>query len=720
MRYCKYVAVAQSRNACAVASKTLRVYRRKTGGRKSAWDTRPISHKELLRQRSRAGFITRKAADLDDDVEEIIDPLHPLVSLLTSANPIMNGQQLFEQTQLGVGLTGDAYWHVVSDGSGTPVELWPLAPQYVRTLPSRDTIVGGYIYGRGTENEVELDAGEVVRFTQPNPRGDPFKGFGDLEKCIDAADLSVAFDHYRLNTIDNGAQPGLILIDRKGGIEQRQQLEDQLQRKFGGLAKVGRSMVLTGDIEIQPWSMNEKEVSFLASDAAVRETIANCHDLPVALLTLDSAALATAKSAIPQWEQIGIKPRCDRIADTLNQFLVPMFGDDRLYVCYEEIVTKDMEAAAIRVRTLYTGDEKSIITLNEARAELDYDAVPGGDIIPEPKPEPDPFGFGRLAGDGGGKPPMDEVRGGEDDEDEPEEPERDSEKSAGPTVIINNHHGHAEVARKASVPVSQRALILGAEPIECCPNHPRSITKDGTDPIDSTERRLEALIRNMFGGLGTDLAPLVNQGGLPSSARKVIERGLALMLEEPIRSIFTQGYNYGVQELPQPGNAQIMAALTGPVEKYLREHGGKMIRSVSETVDTAIRERLAEGVAAGESVPQLTQRLQDSVTEMGGVAAEGIARTETARAFMAARERSWMDSGIIWGKRWQLAPNACEFCEAASANYGVQPLGQPFFKQGSVLTGSQGGKMRLDYADVDGPPLHPNDRCNIVYVTEKP
>jgi HK97 family phage portal protein len=736
-RFCKFVAVCQTRQAQGVASAKFGVYMRKTTSRKTAWDTRPLLRKELLRQRARGGgFITRKAAEISDDVEEVIDPLHPLVRLLATANVIMNGYGLFEQTQLGIGLTGDAYWHVVFGEDGIPAEIWPLAPQYIRPLPSRERIVSGYVYGRGMENEEEIDAAEIIRFTQPNPFGDPFQGFGDVAKCLDDADLSVAFSQFRLATIDNGAQPGLVIHGKTMGIEQRQQLEDQLQRKHGGLAKVGRSLILTGDLTIDNWGMNEKEAAFLNSELVVKETVCNCHDYPMSLMTMDQSALATAQVAVQHWQEFGRKPRVDRIADTMNERLVPMFGDDRLYICPEEVVTKDLEKTTAMAVSMYSS---GLAKQNEARSWCDLDSVPGGDKFKhEIEPQPDPLGPGGASGGGGSKPPVDSGGGSSDDADEPEKSksigrisvgiEADTTRLRSQLESIRTEFGNGSILLRNTTiatpkiePISQKALILSGQAMSCCPHHPRNMRKDAaTDTITLTERQLEGIIRQWFGEITPQLTAKMTPRGLPSDVKEVLEVTLKAATEAPIRQIFTHGYNFGVQELPTRGNAEIMAVLTGPAEKYLREHEGKLVRSVSDTVDHKIRNDLADGVQAGESTPELSTRLKSSVDEMSGVGSERIARTETARAFMAAREDSWKESGVVWGKRWQLAPEACEFCEAAAREYGVQPLGSPFFKRGAVLTGTMGGSMKMDYADVDGPPLHPNDRCSIVMVMEPP
>ena len=271
-------------------------------------------------------------------------------------------------------------------------------------------------------------------------------------------------------------------------------------------------------------------------------------------------------------------------------------------------------------------------------------------------------------------------------------------------------------------PVSQKSLILSGPAMTCCPNHPRNMRKDAAiDAITLTERQLEAVIRGWFASLTSPLAAKMTPHGLPSDAEKVIALSLEGVIHGPLNRIYLHGWNFGVQELgPAAGQAKLMAALTGQPAAYLREFQGKLIRSVSDTVDSAIREELATGIEAGESIPQLTSRLKTSIDGMSGVGAERIARTETARAFMASREKSWQESGNVWGKRWQLAPDACQFCVAAASEFGVQKLGVPFFEKGTVLTGSLGESMTLDYSDVDGPPLHPNDRCSLVMVMEEP
>lgn len=688
--FTKYVAVAQTRNANAVASCPLRLYRQVRGGRKTSWDMRPVKRKELLRQRSRSGAWTRKAAEMSDEVEEIVDPLHPVLALLNKPNLLLGGYGLIEQIQLGIGLTGDNYLHPVGGPDGYPVEAWLLPPQFMIPLPNRDTIIGGYIYGRGTEVEKEYPASDVIRFTQPNPKGDPFRGFGDLEKCILDAELSLRFSQIRLQMIDNGAQPGLVLVAKGASEEQRARIEALVNRKFSGGQNQGRTMVLSGDIAVNPWSMTEKEVKFLDSDPQVRETIANCHDMSSALLTLDSAALATAEAAIPQWQEQAIKPRCNRIADTLNIRLMPMFGElsgaDTLYLCFDEAVEKDANADGALAVSMYAGD---IITKNEARELADYDAVPDGDQFSSEVSQAN--AMETLAAT-----PTPTLPGGQNSGD----------SNANP---VDPNKGEQANPKE---PTPKEFAV-----------HPTSLTRKAGEWefIALTEAEFEGALLSWFEGIATDLTSHLTDKGLAEDSPKALAATLRPVVRQPLGGAFVKGWNFGVTELgTDAGDAKYVAGLTGPVEKYLREYEGKLVKSVTATVDEKIRNALADGVVAGESIPQLQTRLQTAVVGMKSNQAEMIARTETARAFMTSREKSWAESGNVWGKRWLLAPDACAQCLQIAKEYGVQPLGKDFLSKGETMEVDGGPAFVSDYSATSNPPLHPRCRCSLVMVMEEP
>jgi len=161
------------------------------------------------------------------------------------------------------------------------------------------------------------------------------------------------------------------------------------------------------------------------------------------------------------------------------------------------------------------------------------------------------------------------------------------------------------------------------------------------------------------------------------------------------------------------------------LDAYVKSESVRLSRGVARGVNqyTSVRvsKILGEGIESGETVGQLADRVREWAGEKGDAAratrsrAMTIARTESNRATRKAESEAWKASGLVEGKTWLLAPDPCEFCEAAAEAFGSQSVGlnDPFFKQGEVLKGADGGEMTLDYEAVDGPPLHPNCRCSM-------
>lgn len=161
------------------------------------------------------------------------------------------------------------------------------------------------------------------------------------------------------------------------------------------------------------------------------------------------------------------------------------------------------------------------------------------------------------------------------------------------------------------------------------------------------------------------------------------------------------------------------------LEAYATSESVRLARRAATAVNrhTAIRVSaiLGDGIQEGETVDQLADRVQEWAGRRGDEdratrnRAVTIARTEASRASRSAEVEAWKSTGLVVGKRWSLAPDPCEFCEAMSAQFSENAVGieQAFLGRGAVLTGADGGMMEIDYEAIDGPPLHPNCRCSL-------
>jgi len=158
---------------------------------------------------------------------------------------------------------------------------------------------------------------------------------------------------------------------------------------------------------------------------------------------------------------------------------------------------------------------------------------------------------------------------------------------------------------------------------------------------------------------------------------------------------------------------------------YAQSESVRLARTAAAGVNryTSVRvgEILGDGIADGETIDQLASRVQDWAGEKGDAdratrnRAVTIARTEAQRATRKAELEAWKSTGIVEGKTWLLAPDPCEFCEAAAKAFESKAVGldDSFYQKGETLEGADGGALVLDYEAIDAPPLHPNCRCSM-------
>jgi hypothetical protein len=112
-----------------------------------------------------------------------------------------------------------------------------------------------------------------------------------------------------------------------------------------------------------------------------------------------------------------------------------------------------------------------------------------------------------------------------------------------------------------------------------------------------------------------------------------------------------------------------------------------------------LRDALHQGlVPHGESIPQLTKRVQGVFENAEKWRARRIAQTETSRAMFQAKDEQARRSNVVVGWRWSLSSDACPVCVAIAARKPVVKLGEPFAIIGKNPT----------YSTIYHPPAHPH------------
>lgn len=666
LRYRKWVKVAVSRNASAVAMCRLMVMRKKPD--RSLMGVRPISKVESKRLKDWAGLHAAKSGfSTTDELEEVTDDRHPLVQLIKGINPQSNTFEYIFNTAAALDLTGNSYTTMVKSRAGwsLPTELWHLPPQWTRPVPNEDGIATAYVYGRPGQ-EITLAPNTIIHFKNPDPFGNPWTGFGDLASCVDEADLSYKLTEFANRTLDNGAFPGGVVRMKPGATtDSINRTREEFEGKYASPRNAGRWMVVS-NLEGIDWAPPlDKNPVLVSSDEWARSVIAACFDMPVGMLNMEEKSLANGKVVAPHWQLMAIKPRCQRIEDRLNEQLLPAFrevlNDPTLFVCFENPVAEEQDRLVVEVSTL---KQAGIITVNEARNRMGLEPMEGGDTLQQPM---DPFG----------------AAFGSDSTPQPNTEATSSEATS--DVDVKHVHGHA----------SQMKAIWNTKPIE---------TKERMD-VEEDMRDIERALSNIFRTMIPVYADAVTGMGihLPSNARMGFVSAIHEMLREPVANVVSRGYMLGSTEIGEPAMFQPSKAID-----FLDSYRLQLADASVQAMEWRIRGILQTGLREGATTTQIATAIRTTLPDMSVNAAAVIARTETARAYNAGKELAWSESKTVVGKEWLLSGNPCKICRAVHETNRFAKIGEPFVKKGTVLAGTV-----LDYADINGGDAHPNCSCGI-------
>lgn len=368
-------------NAGAVAANPFGLMVKTSPGKqaRTRWMTRPVSVKAARRLKNSGQSAT------DGDVEEIIDPEHPLLALLAKPTQDPSGLGSFDLrycTQLYLESLGRAYWWMPRDGLGVPREIWLLRSHMVREVPdySGADLISHYQYGRQ-----EIPADEVVRFHLPDPYSLYYGGYSPMLAAIEKIRIGRKEDAHIAALLDNMGRPDALLIpkgDSEGGgigdVEARR-WRAMVQAEFRRAGRGGLAVSeFPGSLEVLGWK--PQDIVEIERAKAIKTDICNCFGVPDALLERNAANLAGAKTADYSHAKYAVNPRCVRLAEVLNDKLVRVFDPSgRLFLVFDNPVPDD---EVFELEATKAGATTGIASVNEGRASLGLPPLdgPAGDM----------------------------------------------------------------------------------------------------------------------------------------------------------------------------------------------------------------------------------------------------------------------------------------------------------------------------------------------------
>ncbi len=324
----------------------------------------------------------------DSNGEKIED--HELLDLIKRPNPIQGQAAFFQELQTFKQITGNTYIHATR-----PSENRPPLELHIFPAPKMKIIAGDmmmplkYEYRPNNEKQqtfqfpVDQVTGksDILHIKTVNPL-DPFYGLSPLSAAAYSVDLFNAASEWNMRLLQNGARPGGgLFVKTSLTPEQREQLKTSFNDVYTGAANAGKQMVIEGDMDWKDMSLSPKDMDYLESRNVSARDIATAFRVPPLLLSIggDNNTYANMQEArLSLWEDLLI-PEADMLRDELNNWLVPMFGDN-LYLDYDKDKISALGSRREKIWSIV--NDATFLTDNEKRAAVGYEPL-DEPVVPE-------------------------------------------------------------------------------------------------------------------------------------------------------------------------------------------------------------------------------------------------------------------------------------------------------------------------------------------------
>lgn len=312
----------------------------------------------------------------------------PLLDLINKVNPTMTKHELFTATQAFKDLDGNAFWYLArdNDGKGDILEIYPLRPDKVQIVPSKDNPlqVDGYIFTQPDGQKIPFAPQEILHFKAFNPLGYhpfPHRGMGVVEAAAWAIDTDNEARTWNYNFFKNSARPDGILTtagDSAMSPEEYQRLQEEWNAKHNSSDNAHKVAVLGGGMTWTEIARSQKDMDFYQQRLFNRDEILSMFRVPKSIIGItDDVNRANADAAIYVFALRTVKPLMQQIVDTLNEFLVAEFGED-LQLVFESPVAEDRKQS---LDEYSQGIANGYLSINEVREAEGLEPVEGGDDL---------------------------------------------------------------------------------------------------------------------------------------------------------------------------------------------------------------------------------------------------------------------------------------------------------------------------------------------------
>lgn len=594
---------------------------------------------KIARKVSSIDWELYKIKNREGDKQEIF--VHEALDLLYRPNPFQTKTEFYERYMINKLLTGENFvLKVRRNGPGTEVvELWNLRPDLMRVIIDRDDpkLIKGYQFDRSDKNVVFAPE-DVIHDAYPSPL-DEFGGISALQSAQVRVDTEEFASKYQANFFKNNARPDFIVMSEgKIGNDQKTEIKEGWEKRHKGKENAGKGAFLEGGLKYQQVSISQREMDYIESMKATRDDILVAFAVPKPIVAItDDVNLANAKTAMDIFLKETIEPEVIRITEKLNEHLIYSEWGEIYYIDYDHsFLPNDEKLQAETDQILINAGIKLI---NEAREERGMEPVLGGNSLYMP--------IGMVAV--GGLP----TKTNQNQRDIRQRVFRGRGKAMKMLEIKDEvksvMYKALEMDVKEEIKKGYTKSIIPAE-------HRKTYAEYVNKAIDVKTARFQPELDKFFKEQRDRVVKKIEKGNLETETKAL---GGAFDTAEENKMLAKLSLPFIAEFVRQAGEDAISTVapaeeftVTERIERYVKERAKEMAKQINKTTVDKLAAAIAAGVAEGEGITEIRNRVEAVYDEFPVWRTEMIARTETTAANNKGFVEAYEQSGVANAKEW--------------------------------------------------------------------
>ena len=643
------------------------------------------------------GNLELQLFEIDRDGETLNEiKEHALLDLLYSINQGTTKNDAFGLIEMHESLFGEAYWK----HDKITQRIIPLMPDSLTPFYDNEGVIVGW-KRVWTVNEKQftenLTIDDVIPFKDIDPL-DPARGLSKVSAIYDWIETEMAATEWNRNFFRNNAMPAVV-FESENNFDKTAQAKflESFKQEHQGVEKAHRLGMLPKGVKPHVLSQGHKDMEFEKLDERFQNKILSAFGVPRTRLGItEDVNRANAEATNYVYMLRTIKPRIQHIVDTLNEYLVPKFGDN-LVLGFVSPVPED-RVLELEERKVALGGQP-YATINEIRKRDGLGEIDEGNVV-YVKNNMIPIA-----------------------------------KSLNPDAVMPAKTVALIEEKKLLVSQSQRMFGRVFKFRKSLTSQAAKLmaldVKDAILNIDMDEvahkafvSRVEPFIPDM-----KDVVLAINkkvEDDVNATLEAHIAQGKTIYdietkdfmdNQDDILGDFVDAMGPVAMGLSTAEGQAVLESLgitgdfiiTEGLKAQIEEKINMLVASYGQTTADMIKVEIERGLADGLALEEIRANIQGNVFDYANdVRAEMIANTETFRIANLATREAYNQSGVVVSVRWYTAEDERVCDECAYMNGQSVGVKEVFLSKGDPI-GDTGATA--DYDDVMGGALHVNCRC---------